>query len=193
MTIKSALDELIQNVSAAQSQIDDLVLQVKILEKHKIAAREEVECSLFQLHQLQEDFERLCLVDQQRQDQLEELKQQVVSNSVDLEKEKQELSAALEKEKQELSAALEKEKQELSADLEKEKVALAASHAKELGELQNSVNELRQELLDQSAELEKVMEELEHYFVQSRQQLIMLAEHVRLQERATALISNSLN
>ena len=193
MTIKSALDELIQNVSAAQSQIDDLVLQVKMLGKHKIEAREEVECSLFQLHQLQEDFERLCLVDQQRQDQLEELKQQVVSNSVDLEKEKQELCAALEKEKQELSAALEKEKQELSADLEKEKVALAASHAKELGELQNSVNELRQELLDQSAELEKVMEELEHYFLQSRQQLIMLAEHASLQERATALISNSLN
>ena len=193
MTIKSALDELIQKVSAAQSQIDDLVLQVKMLEKQKIEAREEVECSLHQLHQLQEDFERLCLVDQQRQDQLEELKQQVVSNSVDFEKEKQELSAALEKEKQELSAALEKEKEELSTDLEKEKVALVASHAKELGELQNSVNELRRELLDQSAELEKVMEELEHYFVQSRQQLIMLAEHARLQERATALISNSLN
>ena len=182
MTIKSALDELIQKVSAAQSQIDDLVFQVKMLEKQKIEAREEVECSLHQLHQLQEDFERLCLVDQQRQDQLEEFKQQVISNSVDFEKEKQELTAALEK-----------EKQELSTDLEKEKVALVASHAKELGELQNSVNELRQELLDQSAELEKVMEELEHYFVQSRQQLIMLAEHARLQERATALISNSLN
>ena len=70
---------------------------------------------------------------------------------------------------------------------------MVASHANELGELQNSITELRQELLDQSSELEKVMEELEYYFLQSRQQLIMLAEHAKLQERATALITNSLS
>ena len=171
MTIKSAIDELIQKVSASQSQIDELVLQVKTLEKQKIEAREEVECSLIQLHRLQEDFERLCLVDQQRQDQLDELNRQVVSKLADLEQQKQDFSIELEKEKEEL----------------------VATHAKELDEMRNAVNELEQEVSDQNAELEKVMEELEHYFVQSREQSIMLEEHVNLQERTTALIANSLS
>ena len=160
MTIKSSIDELIQKVSVSQSQIDELVLQVKTLEKQKIEAREEVECSLIQLHQLQEDFERLCLVDQQRQDQLDELNRQVVSNLADLEQQKEEL---------------------------------VVTHAKELDEMRNTVNELKKEVSDQNAELEKVMEELEHYFVQSREQSVMLAEHVNLQERTTALIANSLS
>ena len=171
MTIKSAIDVLIQKVSASQSQIDELVLQVKTLEKQKIEAREEVECSLIQLHQLQEDFERLCLVDQQRQDQLDELNRQVVSKSADLEQQRQDFSIELEKEKEEL----------------------VATHAKELDEMRNAVNELEQEVSDRNAELEKVMEELEHYFVQSREQSIMLEEHVNLQERTTALIANSLS
>ena len=171
MTIKSAIDELIQKVSASQSQIDELVLQVKTLEKQKIEAREEVECSLIQLHQLQEDFERLCLVDQQRQDQLDELNRQVVSKLADLEQQKQDFSIELEKEKEEL----------------------VATHAKELDKMRNAVNELEQEVSGQNAELEKVMEELEHYFVQSREQSIMLEENVNLQERTTALIANSLS
>ena len=86
MTIQSAIDELLQKVSAAQSQIDDLVLQVKILEKQKMEAREELECTLIQAHQLQEDFERLCLADRQRQGHLDELKQQIIKNSADFKK-----------------------------------------------------------------------------------------------------------
>ena len=193
MTIKSAIDELIQKVSASQSQIDELVLQIKTLEKQKIDAREEVECSLLQLHQLQEDFERLCLVDQQRQDQLVELNRQVVSNLADLEQQKQDFSIELAKEKQDFSIELEKQKQDFSIQLAKEKGELVATHAKELDDMRNAVNELRQEVFDQNAELEKVMEELEHYFVHSREQSIMLQEHVNLQERATALIANSLS
>ena len=90
-------------------------------------------------------------------------------------------------------ADLEQQKQDFSIELEKEKEELVATHAKELDEMRNAVNELEQEVSDQNAELEKVMEELEHYFVQSREQSIMLEEHVNLQERTTALIANSLS
>ena len=81
MTIESVLHELLKKVSAAQLQIDDLLLQVKRSEKHKNEAREELEHSLLQLQHLQEDFERLHIVDQQRQDDFEELKEQVVAIS----------------------------------------------------------------------------------------------------------------
>lgn len=59
MTIESALHELIKKVSDAQSQIDNLVLQVKNLEHQKAEAREETEHTLLQLQQLQEEFEQL--------------------------------------------------------------------------------------------------------------------------------------
>ena len=59
MTIESALQELIKKVSDAQSQIDNLVLQVKTLEHQKAEAREETEHTLLQLQQLQEEFEQL--------------------------------------------------------------------------------------------------------------------------------------
>ena len=83
--------------------------------------------------------------------------------------------------------------QNINHELEKEKEELVATHAKELDEMRNAVNELEQEVSDQNAELEKVMEELEHYFLQSREQSKMLEEHVNLQERTTALIANSLS
>ena len=171
MTIQSALDELLQKVSAAQSQIDNLVLQVKILEKQKMEAREELECTLIQAHQLQEDFERLCLADRQRQGHLDELKQQIIINSADFKK----------------------QAQELSSDFEKEKAELVSTHANELGELENSVKGLQKELLDQNADLAQVTEELERYFLLCRQQSIILADHKKLHERALALIINSLN
>ena len=191
MTIESVLHELLKKVSAAQLQIDDLLLQVKRSEKHKNEAREELEHSLLQLQHLQEDFERLHIVDQQRQDDFEELKEQVVAITAALEEERSANASALARERKERTDALQR-----AMALERELVGLKSDRRaqdKRISELQKSVDQLNHQLSGQEVELQKVMEELEHYFIKSHNQSIMLTDHIQCQERATSLLLMSLN
>ena len=191
MTIESVLHELLKKVSAAQLQIDDLLLQVKRSEKHKNEAREELEHSLLQLQHLQEDFERLHIVDQQRQDDFEELKEQVVAITAALEEERSANVSALARERKERTDALQR-----AMALERELVGLKSDRRaqdKRISELQKSVDQLNHQLSGQEVELQKVMEELEHYFIKSHNQSIMLTDHIKCQERATSLLLMSLN
>ena len=202
MTIESVLHELLKKVSAAQLQIDDLLLQVKRSEKHKNEAREELEHSLLQLQHLQEDFERLHIVDQQRQDDFEELKEQVVAITAALEEERSANASALEEERSANASALARERKERTdalqraMALERELVGLKSDRRaqdKRISELQKSVDQLNHQLSGQEVELQKVMEELEHYFIKSHNQSIMLTDHIKCQERATSLLLMSLN
>ena len=202
MTIESVLHELLKKVSAAQLQIDDLLLQVKRSEKHKNEAREELEHSLLQLQHLQEDFERLHIVDQQRQDDFEELKEQVVSITAALEEERSANASALEEERSANASALARERKERTDALQRamalegELVGLKSDRRaqdKRISELQKSVDQLNHQLSGQEVELQKVMEELEHYFIKSHNQSIMLTDHIKCQERATSLLLMSLN
>ena len=191
MTIESVLHELLKKVSAAQLQIDDLLLQVKRSEKHKNEAREELEHSLLQLQHLQEDFERLHIVDQQRQDDFEELKEQVVAITAALQEERSANVSALARERKERTDALQR-----AMALERELVGLKSDRRaqdKRISELQKSVDQLNHQLSGQEVELQKVMEELEHYFIKSHNQSIMLTDHIKCQERATSLLLMSLN
>ena len=202
MTIESVLHELLKKVSAAQLQIDDLLLQVKRSEKHKNEAREELEHSLLQLQHLQEDFERLHIVDQQRQDDSEELKEQVVAITAALEEERSANASALEEERSANASALARERKERTDALQRamalegELVGLKSDRRaqdKRISELQKSVDQLNHQLSGQEVELQKVMEELEHYFIKSHNQSIMLTDHIKCQERATSLLLMSLN
>ena len=202
MTIESVLHELLKKVSAAQLQIDDLLLQVKRSEKHKNEAREELEHSLLQLQHLQEDFERLHIVDQQRQDDFEELKEQVVAITAALEEERSANASALEEERSANASALARERKERTDALQRamalegELVGLKSDRRaqdKRISELQKSVDQLNHQLSGQEVELQKVMEELEHYFIKSRNQSIMLTDQIKCQERATSLLLMSLN
>ena len=201
MTIESVLHELLKKVSAAQLQIDDLLLQVKRSEKHKNEAREELEHSLLQLQHLQEDFERLHIVDQQRQDDFEELKEQVVAITAALEEERSANASALEEERSANASALARERKERTDALQRamalegELVGLKSDRRaqdKRISELQKSVDQLNHQLSGQEVELQKVMEELEHYFIKSHNQSIMLTDHIKCQERATSLLLMSL-
>ena len=175
MTIETTLQELIKQVSIAQSQIDHLVLEVKKFEKQKAEAREETEHSLLQLQKLQEEFEQLYLADQQKQIHFEELKQQVTSNAAELEKEKKERAAELEKEKMERAAELEKEKMERAAEMEKEKNERAAEEER--------VMTLDSELSELKLQLHHMEEELEHQFLSNQQQRDMLDTYAIQEER----------
>ena len=191
MTIESVLHELLKKVSAAQLQIDDLLLQVRRSEKHKNEAREELEHSLLQLQHLQEDFERLHIVDQQRQDDFEELKEQVVAITAALEEERSANASALARENKERTDALQR-----AMALEGELVGLKSDRRaqdKRISELQKSVDQLNHQLSGQEVEFQKVTEELEHYFIKSHNQSIMLTDHIKFQERATSLLLMSLN
>ena len=202
MTIESVLHELLKKVSAAQLQIDDLLLQVKRSEKHKNEAREELEHSLLQLQHLQEDFERLHIVDQQRQDDFEELKEQVVAITAALEEERSANASALEEERSANASALARERKERTdafqraMALEGELVRLKSDRRaqdKRISELQKSVDQLNHQLSEQEVEIQKVTEELEHYFIKSHNQSIMLTDQIKCQERATSLLLMSLN
>ena len=202
MTIESVLHELLKKVSAAQLQIDDLLLQVKRSEKHKNEAREELEHSLLQLQHLQEDFERLHIVDQQRQDDFEELKEQVVAITAALEEERSANASALEEERSANASALARERKERTDALQRamalegELVRLKSDRRaqdKRISELQKSVDQLNHQLSGQEVELQRVMEELEHYFIKSHNQSNMLTDHIKWQERATSLLLMSLN
>lgn len=147
MTIETTLQELIKQVSIAQSQIDHLVLEVKKFEKQKAEAREETEHSLLQLQKLQEEFEQLYLADQQKQIHFEELKQQVTSNAAELEKEKKERAA--------------EEERVMTLDSELSELKLQLHHMEEELEHQFLSNQQQRDMLDTYAIQE---ERFQHIF-----------------------------
>ena len=78
-----------------------------------------------------------------------------------------------------------------------EKLAELSRQLDEAGSQQEQVLALEQELAfvkqslsEKSSQLETVLEELEHYFIQSRQQLIMLKKYEDIQGKSTAIIAD---
>ena len=91
------------------------------------------------------------------------------------------------------------------ADQAKRRQIEEMSH--QLSELQRELNEagpqrveaLEQELVtvkkylsEKSAELESVLSELERYFLQSRQQMIMINKYEKLQDKSVAILQSNL-
>ena len=77
-----------------------------------------------------------------------------------------------------------------------ERLAELSRKLDEVGSQQEHVLSLEQELAlvkqslsEKSSQLETVLEELEHYFIQSRQQLIMLKKYEDIQIKSTAIIA----
>ena len=162
MTIETTLQELIKQVSIAQSQIDHLVLEVKKFEKQKAEAREETEHSLLQLQTLQEEFEQLYLADQQKQIHFEELKQQVTSNAALLEIEKKERAA----EEERLRAAEEARVMTLESELSELKLQL--HHMEEELEHQFLSNQQKKDMLDTYASQEERFQNILHKILQAQ-------------------------
>ena len=66
-----------------------------------------------------------------------------------------------------------------------------ADHDKHISKLQKLASDQKQELFDKDSELKNIIEDLEHYFIQSQQQSIMLKEYEKLQEHTSKLFLNS--
>ena len=63
-------------------------------------------------------------------------------------------------------------------------------HDKDISKLQKLASDQKQELLYKDSELKTIIEDLEHYFIQSRQQSIMLEKYEKLQEQMSKLLLN---
>ena len=66
----------------------------------------------------------------------------------------------------------------------------AGSQQQQVLALEQELAFVKQSLSDKSSQLETVLEELEHYFIQSRKQLIMLKKYEDIQRKSTAIITD---
>ena len=66
-------------------------------------------------------------------------------------------------------------------------------HDKDISKLQKLASDQKQELFDKDSELKNILGDLEHYFVQSRQQSIMLKKYEKLNEHMSDLLLNSFH
>ena len=130
------------------------------------------------------------------------LEEERSANASALEEERSANASALEEERSANASALARERKERTYALQRamalegELVGLKCDRRaqdKRISELQKSVDQLNHQLSGQEVELQKVMEELEHYFIKSHNQSIMLTDHIKCQERATSLLLMSLN
>ena len=112
-------------------------------------------------------------------------------NSSALEKERSMNSSALDRERKEKTDAVQR-----SMALEGELAGLKSDRGaqdKRISELRKSVEQLKYQLSGREEELQKVMVELEYYFIKCNYQSVMLADHIRSSERVTSLLLMSLN
>ena len=66
----------------------------------------------------------------------------------------------------------------------------AGSQQEQVLALEKELALVKQSLSDKSSQLETVLEELEHYFIQSRHQLIMLKKYEVIQSKSAAIIAD---
>ena len=165
--------------------------RVMALERELAEAREEVDRVLLHARQMQESLEQLLHDDQAKQSQLEELEQQVAllqrKQSESFARHTQLLEEELVKVKQQLqekTVNLERSKQQCQENWEQE----LAKANQQLQEQTVNLEEAKQQCQENTVKLEEALEELEHYFLQSRQQSMMLLEYEKLQARASWLL-----
>ena len=187
MTIESALQELIKKVSATQSQIDNLVHQVKTLENQKVEAREETKHSLLQLQQLQEEFEQLYLADQEKKIETAAREERVLTLEGELSKLKGERDARAKDATEAQREAAEAQREAAEAKRE------AAEAKREAVEAKREAVEAKREVEELKPHLDQMQEELEHQFQSNQQQIDMLNIYASQEERFQNILHKILH
>ena len=161
--LKTALDE--EESSYAE--------RVKVLDTELTEARQEIQRILNHSHQLQESLEQLFQDDQAKRRQIEELQHQLS----ELRRQQQEDALQQEKVlKEDHAAAIEQ---------------LSQDHAAVVEQLSQDEATVKLQFSEKCSEHDLALEQLEYYFLQSRQKSIMLEKYEKLHEKSVALIQSS--
>ena len=161
--LKTALDE--EESSYAE--------RVKVLETELTEARQEIQRILNHSHQVQESLEQLFQDDQAKRRQIEEMQHQLS------ELRRQQQEDALQQEnvlKEDHAAAIEQ---------------LSQDHAAVVEQLSQDEATVKLQFSEKCSEHDLALEQLEYYFLQSRQKSIMLEKYEKLHEKSVALIQSS--
>ena len=161
--LKTALDE--EESSYAE--------RVKVLETELTEARQEIQRILNHSHQVQESLEQLFQDDQAKRRQIEEMQHQLS----ELRRQQQEDALQQEKVlKEDHAAAIEQ---------------LSQDHAAVVEQLSQDEATVKLQFSEKCSEHDLALEQLEYYFLQSRQKSIMLEKYEKLHEKSVALIQSS--
>ena len=164
---------LINRLTSALSDDD----RVNALERELVEAREEVDRILLHARQMQESLEQLLHDDQAKQSQLDELEHQVALLQ---RRESEAVAEQAQLLEQELAKAVAEQTQLLEQELAKAKQQCQEKTLK--------LEKANQKCQEKDVKLVEALEELEHYFLQGRQQSMMLLEYEKLQARASGLL-----
>ena len=183
--LKTALDE--EESSYAE--------RVKVLETELTEARQEIQRILNHSHQVQESLEQLFQDDQAKrrqieemQHQLSELRRQQQEDALQQEKVlKEDHAAAIEQLSQDHAAVIEQLSQDHAAVIEQ----LSQDHAAVVEQLSQDEATVKLQFSEKCSEHDLALEQLEYYFLQSRQKSIMLEKYEKLHEKSVALIQSS--
>jgi len=172
--LKTALDE--EESSYAE--------RVKVLETELTEARQEIQRILNHSHQVQESLEQLFQDDQAKRRQIEEMQHQLS----ELRRQQQEDALQQEKVlKEDHAAAIEQLSQDHAAAIEQ----LSQDHAAVVEQLSQDEATVKLQFSEKCSEHDLALEQLEYYFLQSRQKSIMLEKYEKLHEKSVALIQSS--
>ena len=161
--LKTALDE--EESSYAE--------RVKVLDTELTEARQEIQRILNHSHQVQESLEQLFQDDQAKRRQIEEMQHQLS----ELRRQQQEDALQQEKVlKEDHAAAIEQ---------------LSQDHAAVVEQLSQDQATVKLQFSEKCSEHDLALEQLEYYFLQSRQKSIMLEKYEKLHEKSVALIQSS--
>ena len=161
--LKTALDE--EESSYAE--------RVKVLDTELTEARQEIQRILNHSHQVQESLEQLFQDDQAKRRQIEEMQHQLS----ELRRQQQEDALQQEKVlKEDHAAAIEQ---------------LSQDHAAVVEQLSQDEATVKLQFSEKCSEHDLALEQLEYYFLQSRQKSIMLEKYEKLHEKSVALIQSS--
>lgn len=160
------------------------VERVKVLEAELVEARKEIQRILSHSHQVQESLEQVFQDDQAKRLLIEEMEHGIS------ELRSQQHEAELRQMK-----ALEDERAKVVDQLSQDHAIaidqLAQDHATAIDQLSQDYATLKMQLAEKSLELDVALEQLEHYFLQSRQKTMMLEKYEKLQEKSVALLRSS--
>ena len=172
--LKTALDE--EESSDAE--------RVKVLDTELTGARQEIQRILNHSHQVQESLEQLFQDDQAKRRQIEEMQHQLS----ELRRQQQEDALQQEKVlKEDHAAAIEQLSQDHAAAIEQ----LSQDHAAVVEQLSQDEATVKLQFSEKCSEHDLALEQLEYYFLQSRQKSIMLEKYEKLHEKSVALIQSS--
>ena len=172
--LKTALDE--EESSYAE--------RVKVLDTELTEARQEIQRILNHSHQVQESLEQLFQDDQAKRRQIEEMQHQLS----ELRRQQQEDALQQEKVlKEDHAAAIEQLSQDHAAAIEQ----LSQDHAAVVEQLSQDHATVKLQFSEKCSEHDLALEQLEYYFLQSRQKSIMLEKYEKLHDKSVALIQSS--